>query len=128
VDAAMAVFYLVQFVRRMPAVAGTAIAMIGLLAFYKVGNPQYFHCPAVLLIYFLASPTGRSGVLDGGLLAAAAGYLAVLSIFEAWYLAFNTYAVHAHVSAFIGLPCFLTSAALLWRLMLHERATCPAAP
>lgn len=118
VAAALAVLYLVQLLARMPALTGTTIAMIGLLAFYKSGNPPYFVCSATLLIYFLATPETWKGRLDMGLLVAAAGYLLVLNLFQAWYIFFKDY---PPVSAFVGLPCFAASVALLWRLVIHER-------
>jgi hypothetical protein len=109
--------YAVQFLEKMPALAGTTIAMIGMLTFYKVGNPQYFVCAAALLIYFLAVQAGDRRPFDKGLYLAAGGYLLVLNLFQSWYIFFWDY---PPTSAFIGLPIFIASVALLWQLIRYN--------
>ncbi len=116
--------YALHFLMKMPALAGTVIAMIAMLAVYKVGNPQYFICASVLLIYFLAVEAHRD-CLDRRLLLAAGGYLLVLNLFECWYIVFKG---HSPASSFIGLPMFIVSVVLLWRLVQWARAaTAPSA-
>jgi hypothetical protein len=115
-------FYLAQYLGKMSALAGTTIAMIGLLTFYKVGNPQYFICSAALLIYFLAAMAGREGRIDKGLLVAALGYLTVLNAFQVWFILAKASSEYLPAQAFVGLPMFIASVALLWRLMLCQRS------
>jgi hypothetical protein len=117
--AAMATAYACHVYREMRALTGALIASIVVLAFYKVGNPQYFILPSVLVIYLLAVRAHQGAEKDCGLLVAAGAYLLVLNGFELWYAV-----THSHrfpqVRAAIGLPCFLASLLLAWRVMRDD--------
>jgi len=120
VAAVMASLYALHFFGKMRALPGTVAAMLGLLAFYKVGNPQYFLCSASLLIYFLTVDRDRGTLEDRPLLGAAAAYLVVLNVFQIWYQISGGSVRHPEVRAFIGLPAFVTGIVLMSRILSRE--------
>jgi hypothetical protein len=120
VAAVMASLYALHFFGRVRALPGTVVAMLGLLAFYKVGNPQYFLCSASLLIYFLTVDRDRGTLEDRPLLGAAAAYLLVLNLFQIWYQISGGSVRHPEVRAFVGLPAFVTGIVLMWMIVRRE--------
>jgi hypothetical protein len=118
---AMTLLYAFHLFGKMRALTGVVLGSIGLFAFYKYGTPQYFICPATLLIYFLAMEIPKRDLSDPGLIAAAASYFAVLNGFEAWYYVTDGSFTHPQVRAFVGLPCFVTTIFLMWQIVLHEQ-------
>jgi hypothetical protein len=109
----LAGIYALQYLRKMTALMGTTIAMIAALAFYKVGNPQYWVCSGLLLIYLLAAEASDRHHLNRKLLLATAGYFLVLNLFQAWFIFMKA---DTPVTSFIGLPVFIASVILLWQL------------
>jgi hypothetical protein len=120
VAAVMASLYALHFFGKLRALPGTVVAALGLLAFYKVGNPQYFLCPASLLIYFLTVDRDRGTLEDRPLLGAAAAYLLVLNVFQIWYQVSGGSVRYPEVRAFVGLPAFVTGIVLMWRILGRE--------
>jgi hypothetical protein len=120
VAAVMASLYALHFFGRMRALPGTVVAMLGLLACYKVGNPQYFLCSASLLIYFLTVDRDRGTLEDRPLLGAAAAYLLVLNLFQIWYQISGGSVRYPEVRAFVGLPAFVTGIVLMWLILGRE--------
>jgi hypothetical protein len=120
VAAIMASLYALHFFGRMRALSGTVVAMLGLLAFYKVGNPQYFLCSASLLIYFLTVDRDRGTLEDRWLLGAAGAYFLVLNVFQVWYQISGGSVRYPEVRAFVGLPAFVTGIALMWLILGRE--------
>jgi hypothetical protein len=120
VAAIMASLYALHFFGKMRALPGTVLAMLGLLAFYKVGNPQYFLCSASLLIYFLTVDRDRGTLEDRPLLGAAAAYLLVLNVFLIWYQISGGSVRYPEVRAFVGLPAFVTGIVLMWQILGRE--------
>ena len=120
VAAVMASLYALHFFGKMRALPGTVVAMLGLLAFYKVGNPQYFLCSASLLIYFLTADRDRGTLEDRPLLGAAAAYLVVLNLFQIWYQISGGSVRYPEVRAFVGLPAFVTGVVLMSRILSRE--------
>jgi hypothetical protein len=118
--AAMGLLFSIHVFRKMRALSGTVVAGIGLLAFYKVGNPQYFIWSSSLLIYFLALETACGRLRDKPLLTAAACYAGVLNAFELWYVATGASLGYPEVRAFIGLPAFVTAIAIIWLIVRNE--------
>jgi hypothetical protein len=112
----LAGFYALQYLAKMTALVGTTIAIIAMLAFYKVGNPQYCVCSGVLLVYFLAVEASKRRDLDRKLLLAAGGYFFMLNLFQALFIFIKNY---PPVSGFIGLPIFIASVILLWQLVRY---------
>jgi hypothetical protein len=119
---AMMSLYALHFFGRMRALAGTILASVALLAAYKVGHPQYFICPATLLIYFLAVELPNDQRSKAGLVAATICYFVVLNAFELWYYATDGSFHYPQVRAFVGLPCLMTALWLMWQVIRWERA------
>jgi hypothetical protein len=128
VAAVMALIYALHFFGKLRALPGTVVAILGLLAFYKVGNPQYFLCPASLLIYFLTVDRDRGTLADRRLLGAAGAYLVVLNVFQIWYQISGGSVRYPEVRAFVGLPAFVTAIVLMWLILSRElrERTAPA--
>jgi hypothetical protein len=126
VAAVMALIYALHFFGKLRALPGTVVAILGLLAFYKVGNPQYFLCPASLLIYFLTVDRDRGTLADRRLLGAAGAYLVVLNVFQIWYQISGGSVRYPEVRAFVGLPAFVTAIVLMWLILSRELRERPA--
>jgi hypothetical protein len=126
VAAVMALLYALHFFGKMRALPGTVVAMLGLLAFYKVGNPQYFLCSASLLIYFLTVDRDRGTLQDRRLLCAAGSYLVVLNVFQVWYQVSGGSVRYPEVRAFVGLPAFVTAIVLMGLILGRELRERPA--
>jgi hypothetical protein len=122
----MALLYALHFFGKLRALPGTVVAMLGLLAFYKVGNPQYFLCSASLLIYFLTVDRDRGTLEDGRLLGATGAYLLVLNVFQVWYQVSGGSVRYPEVRAFVGLPAFVTAIVLMWLILSRELRERPA--
>jgi hypothetical protein len=120
VAAVMALLYALHFFGKMRARPGTVVAMLGLLAVYKVGNPQYFLCSASLLIYYLTVDRDRGTLADRRLLGAAGAYLLVLNLFQVWYQVSGGSVRFPEVRAFVGLPAFITAIVLMWLILSRE--------
>ena len=115
----MALLYAAHWLARMRTLSGVVLASVVLLAFYGYGLPQYFVLPTTLLIYFLVFKVPERQPDDyAGLVAAVAAYLIFLNGFQAWYFVFER---SSQVRAFVGLPCFLVAALVIWRLVIFER-------
>jgi len=125
VAAVMALLYALHFFGKMRALPGTVVAVLGLLAFYKVGNPQYFLCSASLLVYFLTVDRDRGTLADRRLLGAAGAYLLVLNLFQVWYQVSGGSVRFPEVRAFVGLPAFITGIALIWLIVSRELRESP---
>jgi hypothetical protein len=121
----MTLLYALHFFGRMRALPGTVVAILGLLAFYKVGNPQYFLCSASLLIYYLTVDRDRGTLADRHLLGAAGAYLLVLNLFQVWYQVSGGSVRFPEVRAFVGLPAFITGIALVWLIVSRELRESP---
>jgi hypothetical protein len=120
----LALLYALHFFRKMRALPGTVVAALGLLAFYKVGNPQYFLCSASLLIYYLTVDRDLGTLADRRLRTAAGAYLLLLNLFQIWYQVSGGSVRFPEVRAFVGLPAFITAIALMWLILsrgLHEQ-------
>jgi hypothetical protein len=126
VAAVMALIYALHFFGKLRALPGTVVAILGLLAFYKVGNPQYFLCAASLLIYFLTVDRDRGTLADRRLLGAAGAYLVVLNVFQIWYQISGGSVRYPEVRAFVGLPAFVTAIVLMWLILSRELRERPA--
>jgi hypothetical protein len=132
VGLAMALLYAFHLFGKMRALTGAVLASVVLFAF-SGGNPQYFICPTMLLIYFLAIETPKRDFSDPRLITAAMSYFAVLNGFGVWYYLTNNgtttahYAIlpnwvfsHQQVTALVGLPCFVTAIFLVWQIVRYE--------
>ena len=140
VGLAMALLYAFHLFGKMRALTGAVLASVILFAFFG-GNPQYFICPTMLLIYFLAIVTPKRDFSDPRLITAAMSYFAVLNGFEVWYYLTNNgtttahYAIlpnwvfsHQQVTALVGLPCFVTAIFLVWQIVLYEHLSLRSLP
>jgi hypothetical protein len=126
VAAVMAALYALHFFGKMRALPGTVVAMLGVLAFYKVGNPQYFLCSVSLLVYFLTVDRDRGTLRDERLLGGTAAYLVVLNVFQFWYQISGASVRFPEVRAFVGLPAFVTAIFLMWQILSRELRERPA--
>jgi len=140
VGLAMALLYAFHLFGKMRALTGAVLASVILFAFFG-GNPQYFICPTMLLIYFLAIVTPKRDFSDPRLITAAMSYFAVLNGFLVWYYLTNNgtttahYAIlpnwvfsHQQVNALLGLPCFVTAIFLVWQIVLYEHLSLRSLP
>lgn len=98
------------------------VSMLIVLAFYKVGHPQ-FHMPVVVLLAYLFSKQPQA-LRTRSVAAASLAYLGLLAIFSVMYLVGGNLRPMPWVLVrqWGGLPAFLVEVWLIWALLRFDNS------